>query len=99
MYLFKRGRDLILAQAHLGRQRGKLAVDIAPFAQAALREKILCQLFSQFTVGFFMLDGLVEKSPDFQIAHEIRALILKRLMRAIGGLGAVKRSIARILHG
>ena len=46
-----------------------------------------------------MLDGLVEKSPDFQIAHEIRALILKRLMRAIGGLGAVKRSIARILHG
>ena len=37
VYLLKRGGNLILAQAHFCGERGKLAVDIAPFAHAALR--------------------------------------------------------------
>ena len=45
-----------------------------------------------------MLDGFVEKLPQLQIAHEIRALVLKRQMRAVGGFGALERAITRILH-
>ena len=71
-------------------QRRELAVDVAPLAHAPVREKMLVQELGQLAVRFLVLERVLEKAPELQIRQEVRALVLKLLLRAVGRVGAVE---------
>ena len=89
---------VVLAQAELGELGVQLAVDVAPFAHAPRRQEVVLQQGLQLAVALLVLQLLVVPLPQLEPAHEVGALVGEELVLLVGGLRALHRAVARVLH-
>jgi hypothetical protein len=89
---------VVFLQAQFAHLRVQLTVDVAPFTHPPRRQEMILQQGLQLAVGLLVLHLLLVPAPQFQPAHEVRALVGEQLVFFVGRLRALHRAIARILH-
>ncbi len=75
----------------------ELGMNVAPFPHAVERQEVITAQALQFALRV-MRQRLLEKAPQLEIGQKIGTLIRKQLVRGIGGLGTLHRTLARILQ-
>jgi len=91
-------RGLVGMHPELGRERGELRVDLAPFAQPRWDRKFPCRSSTSLRLTS-CADGVPEELPQLEERQEIRALVGELLVRAVGGLPRARTPLGRILDG
>ena len=90
--------NVVFLPAQLGDHRVQLAVHLAPFAQAQIRQEIRVDRIDQLPVGFLVLDGIPEPGPQLHPGQELGFLVGELPVLFVGRLLALLRTFARVLH-
>ena len=99
MHLFVGRLDLVQPPAVLAHDSQQLRMDVAPFAQAQVRQEVLPACVDELAVRLLVRDRFLEPRPDLQPLQEFRALVGEPAMRLVGLLLRFDRPVARVLHG
>ncbi len=74
-----------------------LVVNVAPFAHAAVGEKVLLAPLFHPSGCFFPFQRVVELLPDIEQGHQIGERVHKYLLGLVSCLGAICRAFSRVL--
>src|SRR5450830_449951 len=98
MQLFVGCRRFVHAPALFAHNGQQLRMDVAPLAQAQLRQEAGAAMVLQLAIRFFVGDGLFKPGPDLEVTLELGLVIGEFLVRLVGSVLRFHRAIARILH-
>ena len=85
-------------QAQLDGNLRQLLVQLAPFAHAQVREKILVTPLHQLFVAQAALAFALKRIPNIQIGQKIGLFVGKAFVRFVGGFARFQRALARVLN-
>ena len=91
------GHDVPDLPAELRDELLQLRVDVAPFPHPVEREEVVAAGLVELPVRF-VVQPLLEEPPELEEAEEVRLLVGELLLRLVGGLRALERPLARVLH-